>query len=254
MSRELSIRRDATPAFSLIELLVVIGLIAVLATLLIPALAAAKERARRSECLNNARQFILSCHVYANDHDSRLPVPGADVRDQNDTHTPVFGTNNAAAFFNYSVTNAVDCPNLRSWMKKPGWRRQEYGIAIGYHYLGGHPGTPWDPTPGTTNTWISPQTTADDPKLKLVADLNVYCGTIPTVVAPHGKSGAVVHDGRYYVVINQTGLWDDDVVKTGGQGGNIGLLDGSVSWQPISKLKVYKASHFWDTSGAYGYW
>jgi prepilin-type N-terminal cleavage/methylation domain-containing protein len=248
-------RYKARLAFTLIELLVVITIIAILASILIPTLVRAKELTRRTECLNNERQFILSCHVYANDHNNRLPLPGTNTQDQRDTHTPVFGTNSAAIFFSYTAVPALDCPDLRKWMQQTNWRHHpEYGIAIGYHYLGGHPGTPWDVTPHTTNTWISPQLTTDDPTAKLMADLNVYCSSIPEVLVPHGRTGPIVHDGPYYVTHLIGKLWDEDCVNIGGQGGNVGLLNGAAFWRPISKMKVYKASHLWDTSGAYGYW
>src|SRR5688572_16588567 len=248
-------RANRETAFTLIELLVVIAIIAILASMLLPALAFTKERARRSDCLNNVRQFIMSTQIYANDNRNFLPMPGTDTRDQRDTHTPVFGTNFAKIFLSYTDLKALDCPNLRKWMEKPNWRNHiEYGIAIGYHYLGGHPGTPWDAMPGTTNRWISPQLSTDDPMLPLVADLNVFCSSITQVLVPHTRRGPVVHDGPYYVAIRQSGAWDDNCVKSGGQGGNVGLLNGSVTWRPISKMKVYKASNLWDTSGAYGYW
>ena len=60
-------------AFSLVELLVVIAVIAILAALLLPALSAAKERARRSHCLNNLRQFDLALIMYGHENRDRLP-------------------------------------------------------------------------------------------------------------------------------------------------------------------------------------
>jgi hypothetical protein len=44
-----------------------------------------------------------------------------------------------------------------------------YGIAIGYHYLAGHQGTPWEAAAGITNQWTSPKKTDDDPTLAIVA-------------------------------------------------------------------------------------
>lgn len=65
--------RPAAPGFTLVELLVVVAIIAVLASLLLPALAGGQLRARKIVCVSNLRQLGVALHGYANDNTGRIP-------------------------------------------------------------------------------------------------------------------------------------------------------------------------------------
>src|SRR5947207_6266439 len=70
-------RKRTTQGFTLIELLVVIAIIAIVAALLLPAVAKARQQAHRIKCLNNQRQLALTWVLYSTDNSEALVPNGA---------------------------------------------------------------------------------------------------------------------------------------------------------------------------------
>lgn len=73
MVRFPSVARRWNAAFTLIELLVVVAIVAILASMLLPALQNAKERSKAAQCLSHMRQIHLGLLAYADDHDGWFP-------------------------------------------------------------------------------------------------------------------------------------------------------------------------------------
>ncbi|MFQ3609967.1 MAG: DUF1559 domain-containing protein [Fimbriimonadales bacterium] len=112
--------------FTLIELLVVIAIIAILAAILFPVFAQAREKARQTQCLSNMRQMGIAVQMYVQDYDERFPL---------DSHT---GTNAPWVWLNtlqpyVKTTLLYRCPSDPSvnWERPlPGYRnvrRTSYG-------------------------------------------------------------------------------------------------------------------------------
>ena len=240
-------RRGHFAAFTLIELLVVIAIIAILASMLLPALAGAKERGRRTYCLNNQKQLTLACHLYATDTEDKLPV---GVRDTGgNSHIFWIPTNTWLAFTTLATVKCVDCPNLWPFEypydqlpTKDGIRsdgssartRDGLGYVIGYHYHGGHM-MPWDPPA----KWFSPRKLTDVSanEVLLFSDLNhASAGQGSYTLVPHGARGRVGSARNPW----NKGSGGASPQSYGAQGGNVASLDGSVRWKPIQQMRTYE--------------
>ena len=75
--------------FTLIELLIVIVIISILASLLLPALARGRELAKRTACRNNLRQIAIGLTIYADDYAERLPYSASGLKLLCDNHSLV---------------------------------------------------------------------------------------------------------------------------------------------------------------------
>jgi prepilin-type N-terminal cleavage/methylation domain-containing protein/prepilin-type processing-associated H-X9-DG protein len=98
--------------FTLIELLVVIAIIAILAAILFPVFAKAREKARQTSCLSNLKQVALAQMMYIEDYDEMLPYA------QN--WDPAFGSMPSSAYWFMVIqpymknTQALKCPSANS--------------------------------------------------------------------------------------------------------------------------------------------
>jgi prepilin-type N-terminal cleavage/methylation domain-containing protein/prepilin-type processing-associated H-X9-DG protein len=73
MSEQQTVKKRCRSGFTLIELLVVIAIISILAAILFPVFARARENARRASCLSNLKQMGLGAMMYSQDYDEMLP-------------------------------------------------------------------------------------------------------------------------------------------------------------------------------------
>jgi len=123
-----------TTAFTLIELLVVIAIIAILASLLFPALARAKEAGKKTSCLSNVRQIGLAYQGFLSDNADRFPAyvtertAPAGTPDMPEARAP-YSYRQVLIPYITSGTNVFKCPGGLPWPDpQPGaWFNTDYG-------------------------------------------------------------------------------------------------------------------------------
>jgi prepilin-type N-terminal cleavage/methylation domain-containing protein/prepilin-type processing-associated H-X9-DG protein len=248
LKREL--RSPERAGFTLIELLVVIAIIAILAALLLPALATAKEKGKRAACQSNLHQTMLTVHMYAMDSLDFVP----DGRDNNgEWHAIRVNSITYSNMIKYTGNlKILDCPNFTYGTFNR--YSDTWGFLVGYAYLGhaldGDPAKSWPQL--SPYFWRPAIKTSDSPTNFVVADANTWGGSLN--MAPHGKGGPCNQTSPASTVpatFMNNATATDTPWTIGGKGGNVGFLDGSVQWRSTRLMKQRYASSY---ILYYGYW
>jgi len=246
------LRTKRTTGFTLIELLVVIAIIAILAAMLLPALAKAKERAKRTQCLNNIRQVGVGVIMYTGDYADRL-FPALDLNATPPTLVSA-NPNFHPLALDYSLADALksiglilktqvtEQNNVWSCPTRPFLPRQDpttpTQIAIGYQYFGGM--TVWQNSAGTIANPPSPVKLATaKPGWAIAAEANANFLTAGSAPADIGWGA----DG--YVAGQPVSVPHPRAGRKSPDGGNILLVDGSARWIKFENMYFMTT---WNTS------
>jgi len=103
---------EHSAAFTLIELLVVIAIISILAAILFPVFAQAREKARQTSCLSNLRQLGMALDAYAQDYDETLFFFGHNVDPSRVAPLTPLGANRHNRWWNQIIPYTSDTPGL----------------------------------------------------------------------------------------------------------------------------------------------
>ena len=208
--------------FTLIELLVVIAIIAILAAILFPVFARAREKARQTSCLNNVKELALGVQMYVQDYDERMPAHFRSVATAiampdgsgSWTYSPW-----AHQIYPYVMNVQIyACPSSQEEFTFTNWTSYNYS----WNYYGN------GPSDRKIATFTHPA------ELLILVDGGSYIAN--PFAAPGANPTLKTNPGGHYY-IDAVKAWHND-------GCNIAFADGHAKWLDYSK--VISDTALWD--------
>jgi prepilin-type N-terminal cleavage/methylation domain-containing protein len=234
--------------FTLIELLVVIAIIALLLSIVMPAMRRAKFIAKRVVCSSQIKQGTTAFLCYATTvGDGKLPLGAMGKAEGLSAYQKGQGWSQldyihatswlpVKEYLEDARTMICNVSVPKERLQDENWTGEPYipsgttwnAYWIGYNYHGGHFAEAW-PTPSATRIlpWISPYKLTDSGRLPLLSDKICRSNNRDKTFIGHSPSGPL------YGEINQN---PNEISGAAGSGGNIGYMDGSVEWKNLDKM------------------